>query len=218
MRFSLLILALVASLLAQSQSPFPTWFETHGRNSSPPYDEAIAWWKRIDAASPLLQMREMGPTDAGFPLHVVLVSADRDFDPASLHRKGKTILFVNNGIHTGEPDGIDASMLLVRDIVGGKYRLPANVVLAIIPVYNIGGALNRNPYYRVDQNGPDEKGSRGNAQNLDLNRDFIKADSRNALSFAKIYRWLDPEVFIDNHVSNGADYQHVMTLLSTQHN
>ncbi|RYY82748.1 MAG: hypothetical protein EOO15_22505, partial [Chitinophagaceae bacterium] len=191
---------------------------THGRNSSPPYAETISWWKRLDAKAPQVQLREMGRTDAGYPLHLVLVSNDRDFNPASIHRKGKTILFVNNGIHPGEPDGIDASMLLVRDIVAGKYKLPNNVVLAIIPVYNIGGALNRSPYYRVDQAGPYEKGSRGNAQNLDLNRDFIKADSRNTLSFARIFRWLDPDVFVDNHVSNGADYQHVMTLLSTQHN
>ncbi|MCK7557335.1 hypothetical protein MKQ70_20945 [Chitinophaga sedimenti] len=87
----------------------------------------------------------------------------------------------------------------------------------MIPIYNIGGALNRSPYYRVDQDGPDAFGSRGNAQNPDLNRDFIKADSRNARTFQQIYHLTDPDVFIDNHVSNGADYQHIMTLLCTQH-
>jgi hypothetical protein len=109
-------------------------------------------------------------------------------------------------------------MLLVRDIVEKKYNLPTNVVLALIPVYNIGGALNRSVHYRVDQNGPEEKGFRGNAQNLDLNRDFIKCDSKNARSFTKIFHYLNPDVFIDNHVSNGADYQHVMTLIASQHN
>lgn len=93
-----------------------------------------------------------------------------------------------------------------------------NVILAIIPVYNIGGCLNRSPYYRVDQDGPEEFGSRGNSRNYDLNRDFIKNDSRESKSFAEIFHACDPDVFIDNHVSNGADYQHIMTLLSSQHN
>jgi hypothetical protein len=209
---------LLAALNVGAQSTFKTYFEQHGGNGTPTYPETIAWWKALAGSSPLLRIQEMGTTDAGAPLHLVLVSRDRDFNPASIHAKGKTILFVNNGIHPGEPDGIDASMLLVRDIVQGKATLPANVVLAIIPVYNIDGALNRSADWRVDQNGPVEKGSRGNGQNLDLNRDFIKADSRNALSFTRIFRFLDADVFIDNHVSNGADYQHVMTLLTTQHN
>ncbi|MBD0332759.1 MAG: M14 family metallopeptidase, partial [Chitinophagaceae bacterium] len=122
------------------------------------------------------------------------------------------------GIHPGEPDGIDASMLLVRNIVLNKYKLPNNIILAIIPVYNIGGALNRSKYYRIDQNGPVEKGFRGNSQNLDLNRDYIKMDSKEAITFARIFQFLDPDIIIDNHVSNGADYQHVMTLLVSQHN
>lgn len=204
-------------MAADSQS-FPTRFEQSSGLESPPYEEVIAWWKKLDAASPIVKMQEMGTTDAGFPLHLVMVSADGDFNMASLKRKSKNIFFVNNGIHPGEPDGIDASMLLVRDIVQKKYTLPQNVVLALIPVYNVGGALNRSKNYRIDQNGPVEKGFRGNAQNLDLNRDFIKMDSKNAFAFAKIFQYLDPDVFVDNHVSNGADYQHVMTLLSSQHN
>jgi hypothetical protein len=137
---------------------------------------------------------------------------------ASLRRKNKRIILINNGIHPGEPDGIDASMLLVRDIAVRKTKLPDNVVLAIIPVYNIGGCLNRSPWYRADQNGPADFGSRGNSQNLDLNRDFIKCNSKEARSFAAIFHQCDPDIFIDNHVSNGADYQHIMTLLTSQHN
>ncbi len=194
-----------------------TKFEISKGTQTPTYFEVIDWWKKTDAASAVVQMKEMGATDAGYPLHLILVSADKDFDIASLKRKGKTILFINNGIHPGEPDGIDASMLLVKDIILKKIPLPQNVVLAFIPVYNIGGALNRSVNYRVNQNGPQEIGFRGNSQNLDLNRDFIKADSKEALSFTKIFRFLDPDIFIDNHVSNGADYQHVMTLIETQH-
>ena len=135
-----------------------------------------------------------------------------------MKRKNKRIILINNGIHPGEPDGIDASMQLVRDVAEKRFTLPQNVVLALLPVYNIGGMLNRSANYRVDQDGPAEFGFRGNAQNLDLNRDFIKTDSKNARTFAQIFHLLDPDIFVDNHVSNGADYQHVMTLIASQHN
>lgn len=217
MQIRILLFLLLLATKAFTQTHL-TYFEQTKGTSSPPYADIIAWWQKLDGASPIVQMKTMGPTDAGLPLHLVLVSADRDFNPASLKKKNKTIILVNNGIHPGEPDGIDASMLLARNVVQGKFKLPANVVIAFIPVYNIGGALNRSPHYRIDQDGPTEKGFRGNSQNLDLNRDFIKADSKEALSFAQIFRFLDPDIFIDNHVSNGADYQHVMTLLTSQHN
>jgi hypothetical protein len=213
------IIFFLSFILIDTLSAQPvTKFETSKGAQTPTYAEAIDWWKTTDNNSSIVKMREMGPTDAGYPLHLVLVSTDKDFDIGSIKRKGKTIIFVNNGIHPGEPDGIDASMLLVKDIVQRKYTLPVNVVLAIIPVYNIGGMLNRSTNYRVDQDGPEEFGFRGNSQNLDLNRDFIKCDSKEALTFTKIFHYLDPDVFVDNHVSNGADYQHVMTLIETQHN
>lgn len=198
-----------------------TWitpFEKSKGNETATYLEVIQFYQKLDAASAKLTVKTMGTTDAGLPLHLVLIAADGTANPAQWHKQGKTVLLINNGIHPGEPDGIDASMLLARDIVTGKQNLPSNVGLAIIPVYNIGGALNRSEFYRVDQNGPAAFGSRGNSQNLDLNRDFIKCDSKEALSFAEIFHYTDPDIFIDNHVSNGADYQHVMTLLSTQHN
>jgi len=195
-----------------------TKFEQSGGTESPTYYEIVEWWKKLDSGSPVVKMMEMGPTDAGFPLHLIMVSGDKDFSIPSIKAKKKAIIFINNAIHPGEPDGIDATMVLVRDIAENRYKLPSNVVLAIIPVYNIGGCLNRSKNYRIDQNGPTEKGFRGNSQNLDLNRDFIKCDTKEALTFAKIFHYLDPDVFVDNHVSNGADYQHVMTLLTSQHN
>ncbi|HEX2606740.1 MAG TPA: M14 family metallopeptidase [Flavisolibacter sp.] len=217
MKRQLLALCCLLPLLSFSQK-WITRFETSKGLESPPYEEIISWWKVLDAASPKVKMMEMGLSDAGYPMHLILVSGDADFNIASLKAKKRNIIFVNNGIHPGEPDGIDASMLLVRDIVENKYKLPANVVLALIPVYNIGGSLNRSTNFRIDQDGPVEKGFRGNAQNLDLNRDFIKCDSRNAFAFTKIFHYLDPDVFVDNHVSNGADYQHIMTLITSQHN
>lgn len=194
-----------------------TRFEQSNGKESPPYEEIIRWWQQIDKQSDHVKLFRMGMTDAGLPLHLAVVSTDKDFNFESLRRKNKRIILINNGIHPGEPDGIDASMLLVRDIAINKYHLPSNVVVAIIPVYNIGGCLNRSPNYRIDQNGPEEKGFRGNSRNLDLNRDFIKCDSKDARAFTQIFHLTDPDVFVDNHVSNGADYQHIMTLLTSQH-
>ncbi|MBS1562989.1 MAG: M14 family metallopeptidase, partial [Bacteroidetes bacterium] len=210
------LLIFLAPLLLRAQEPVTRFELSHGRQS-PAYEEIISWWKKLDQQSGQVKLLTMGLTDAGYPLHLAVVSADGDADFESIHRKNRRVILINNGIHPGEPDGIDASMLLVRDIASGKKKLPANVVLAIIPVYNIGGCLNRSVDYRIDQNGPEEKGFRGNSQNLDLNRDFIKCDSREARSFATIFHLCDPDVFVDNHVSDGADYQHIMTLLTSQH-
>lgn len=204
-------------LLPAQVSSLKTIFELSGGQQTPTYPRIIDWWKKLDAMTPFVRLETRGGTDAGLPLHLAIVSMDGKTDWGSIKKAGKRVILINNGIHPGEPDGIDASMLLARDIITRKIDLPNNVVLAIIPVYNIGGALNRSEYYRVDQNGPEAFGSRGNAQNLDLNRDFIKCDSKEALSFVRLFRDIDPDVFIDNHVSNGADYQHVMTLLTTQY-
>ncbi len=220
MRFAILLLWLGWNCwhpAAAQVSSLKTVFELSNGAQTPTYPRIIDWWKKLDAQSAQVRLETRGETDAGFPLHLVVVSADGKTDWSSIKRSGKRIILINNGIHPGEPDGIDASMLLVRDIVSRKIDLPSNVVLAIIPVYNIGGAINRSENYRPDQNGPASFGSRGNSQNLDLNRDFIKCDSKEALSFVRLFRDLDPDVFIDNHVSNGADYQHVMTLLTTQY-
>ena len=210
-----------------------TTFEKSRGQQTPTYPEIIEWWKDLDQKSEYIKMLTMGMTDAGYPLHLVIVSSDKDFNFESIRKKNKRVILINNGIHPGEPDGIDASMLLAREMVPPfnivpernpnqptwvTQMLPSNVVLAIIPVYNIGGCLNRSADYRVDQNGPEEFGFRGNSQNLDLNRDFIKCDSKEAKAFAEIFHLTDPDVFLDNHVSNGADYQHVMTLICTQHN
>jgi hypothetical protein len=216
---SILTICLLSLFITNSFSQsITTKFEQSNGTQTPTYFEIIDWWKKLDTQSPLIKMMTMGTTDAGYPLHLVLISSDKDFNIQNIKKKNKRIILINNGIHPGEPDGIDASMLLARDIAVGRYKVPNNVVLSIIPIYNIGGCLNRSDNYRVDQNGPEEFGFRGNSQNLDLNRDFIKCDSKEAKAFTEIFHLLDPDVFIDNHVSNGADYQHIMTLLTTQHN
>ena len=186
-------------------------------NITATYYEAIDFYEKLANTYTQIKLVEYGKTDIGKPLHLVVFSADGDFDATSLRNKNKRIILINNGIHPGEPCGVDASMMLLRDYVRDG-KLPENIVLAVIPVYNIGGALNRNAHTRANQDGPESYGFRGNARNLDLNRDFVKADSRNARAFTQIYHEWQPDIFIDNHTSNGADYQYTMTMIATQHN
>ena len=206
---------ILLSTMALSQQ---TIFEKSNGKETATYFEAIQFYKELFLHSPIIKLETKGQTDAGYPLHLVLISNDKNFDPATWHKKQKVVILINNGIHPGEPDGIDASMMLVRDIVNKKIALPNNVAIGIVPVYNIGGALNRNSFSRVNQDGPTSYGFRGNSQNLDLNRDFTKCDTKNARSFSEIFHYLNPDILVDTHVSDGADYQHTMTLITTQYN
>jgi hypothetical protein len=211
---ALIIILVMASAIKSSAQKFITRFESTKGEESSPYHEAIEFFQQLDNKFSSVSMKEVGPTDTYYPLHVVYFCNDGKFDIEQWHKKEKLIILINNAIHPGEPDGIDASMMLLRDAAMGKLKVPDNIVLAVIPVFNIGGALNRGSYSRANQNGPKEYGFRGNAQNLDLNRDFIKADAKETKSLTRFFVELQPDIFIDNHVSNGADYQHVMTLLS----
>ncbi len=189
-------------------------------NRTATYDECIAFYKWLEKKHPQAKLLEYGLTDIGKPLHVMAISSDGDFNPLSVHQKNRPVVLILNGIHPGEPDGIDASMILADTILStesGK-NLLGNTVLLIIPAYNIDGMLNRGCCSRANQNGPEEYGFRGNARNLDLNRDFIKCDSENAKSFTRLFREWNPHVLMDTHVSDGADYPYTMTLISTQHN
>ncbi len=214
------LLGIIACNSPTNKKSFTTVFEKSEGTETATYQEAIAYYKKLADSYAEIEMREMGTTDSGFPLHLVVLNLDKEFDFNTIHQSKKNVLLINNAIHPGESDGVDASMLLLRDFVQNKEKHAAikNTVIAIIPIYNIGGALNRNRSSRANQNGPKEYGFRGNAQNYDLNRDFIKNDTKNAASFAEIFHTVQPDVFIENHVSNGADYQYNITHLCTQHN
>lgn len=196
----------------------PTPFEKNGPNTSATYAEMMAFYKDLAAASPMVKIVDVeNGTDVGRPLQMVVISASKIFNPIPLRQADTRIVMIMNGIHPGEPDGIDASMILARDLVLDKIYAPLleHIVVCIIPSYNIDGMMVRNSVSRTNQNGPEAYGFRGNGQNLDLNRDCIKQDSKNARAFAKLYTEWRPDVFIDTHTSNGADYQYIMTYIAT---
>lgn len=205
--------------MPSSSNTFITPFEKN-KNTTATYEETISFYQKLSDAFPQLQLTTHGMTDIGLPLHTAVLSIDGDFDPVSIRKKNKNILFINNAIHAGEPCGVDASMMILRDYLEDKslQEFLEFTVVVVIPMYNLGGVLNRNSHTRTNQNGPESYGFRGNAKNLDLNRDFIKCDSKNAQTFNQLYNYWQPDVFIDNHTSNGADYQYTITLIPTQHN
>jgi hypothetical protein len=191
----------------------------YNENYSPTYDEVIDMYRKLDEAWPEAVLTEAGLTDCGKPLHTFIISRNRNFDPVELRRENKTIVLINNGIHPGEPEGIDASLEFADDILRNKDGMAGwleNTVVVIIPVYNIGGALNRGAYNRSGQTTPYETGFRGNYGNLDLNRDFTKCDSENARSFTRIFHHWNPDVFLDTHTTNGSDHRHAITLIPPQ--
>jgi hypothetical protein len=194
-----------------------TPFEHSNGRQTATYAQAMDFYRKLAVSSKKISLIDIGITDIGYPLRGVLYTSDGKFNKDDWKKDNRIIILINNDIHPGEPDGVDASMMLLRDAVTGKIPVPANVVLAVIPIYNIGGALNRNSTSRANQNGPESYGFRGNARNLDLNRDFTKCDASETIGFEELFAKLNPDIFIDNHVSDGADYQHIMTLLASQH-
>ncbi len=197
---------------------FTTRFEHSKGLETATYQDIVTFYDNLASVHPSISVYDMGKTDSGERLQLVTFNPNRTFESEFKGERDQALLLINNGIHPGESDGIDASMMLMRDLAEGKLNSPKNTIVTVIPVYNIGGALNRNSTTRTNQNGPLEYGFRGNARNYDLNRDFIKADTKNAMAFIDIFRTIKPDVFIDNHVSNGADYQYILTHLFTQHN
>jgi hypothetical protein len=211
MRNPLLALAALLSLGLHGQ-----W--TFTGDSTVTWEQAIARYQELDSRHTGAQLFEFGEDDDGSPLHLFVISDGSGFTPDSIRAAGKTVLWITNGIHPGEPDGIDASLMLAQALLeSDQYMgLLTKTAVCIVPVYNVSGAKQRSATSRANQNGPAEYGFRGNARNLDLNRDFMKMDSRNTWSMVEALGLMDPDVYFETHVSNGADHQYVMELLATQ--
>lgn len=186
-------------------------------DSTPTWEQAIARFQHFADTRPGAHLTTIGADDNGLPIHLFILADGTFPHPDSLRAAGRSILWITNAIHPGEPDGVDASLLLAQALLDSdQYMgLLANAAVCIVPVYNVSGALQRSSTSRANQRGPAEYGFRANARNLDLNRDFIKADSRNTRSLLAALRTWDPDLYFETHVSNGADHQYVMELLTS---
>ncbi len=204
------LLFLVQTVFSFAQD-FKTPYEKGNGNQTTTYEEMVKFYDDLDKKFESISVVQKGKDDNGEPIRVVIFNNSKNNKLAILN----PVILINNGIHPGEPDGIDATMMLMRDLALGKIKIPQNTKVAAIEAYNISGMMSRGKFSRANQNGPEEYGFRGNARNFDLNRDFIKNDTENAKAFQEIFHWLEPVYFIDNHVSNGADYQYAFTYIST---
>jgi hypothetical protein len=198
------------------QQALQTPYELGDGNTTATYEQLLVFYRGLAREFQEINLQTLGETDSGEPLHLVTYNREGTFNFQKL-RPEQVVVLILNGIHPGEPDGIDATSLLMRDLATGAVEIPENVVVTSIPVYNVGGALNRNSTSRANQNGPESYGFRGNSRNYDLNRDFIKMDTRNARTFARIFQLVRPLLLVDTHVSNGADYTYTLTHLFSQH-
>jgi hypothetical protein len=204
------------SLAASTKGSPPGLLTTGERtdwNETAPYAEAVEISRRLERASRFVKLLEMGDTPEGRRMIALVVSKDRAFTPAAAARTGKVVMLIQSGIHSGEIEGKDTSLMLVRDmVVGGKYAAWLDrMIFVIIPVFNVDGHESFSPYHRPSQNGPASTGLRNNAQRLNLNRDYIKADTPEMRAWLKIFNTWNPDFLIDNHVTDGSDFQYDVT-------
>lgn len=192
---------------------FITYSEATDFVKTPKFDQTKAFFQKLEEASPMVHNTSFGTSPLGRELSLVIVDKDGLKTPEEIREKGRIIILIESCIHAGEPDGKDASMIFVRDMVIGKKNIDLldDVSFLFVPVFNVDGHENFTALNRINQNGPEELGTRNTSQQLNLNRDFLKADAPEMKAWLKMYNYWLPEMFIDVHVTNGADFQYVMT-------
>jgi hypothetical protein len=225
-RLSVILLALAASQQTRAQSTSPnvpadwqTRAEQTDYRETPTYAETLAYARRIERASRLVRVTEFGRSGEGRALPLVVAAKGNAFTPAAARAAGKLVLLVQANIHAGETDGLDAGLALLRDIAITKSResLLDHVTFLFIPVYNVDGFERRSPFNRINQNGPSEMGWRGTATNLNLNRDYMKADAPETRAWLRLWNEWSPDLFVDCHVTDGADFRYNVTYQYEQH-
>ena len=201
----------MSSLIIFSQKPeWKTYYELSDFKETPRYAETIRYCKQLADNSPIISYQSFGTSPQGRELPLLIIAKDSDFD--NISGKKATIL-IQACIHPGEPEGKDAGLMLVRDIaILNKYPgLLDNVNVLFIPIFNVDGHERWSKYSRINQNGPEEMGWRVNANNLNLNRDYIKAETPEMQGWLKLFSKYLPDFFIDCHTTDGADYQYILT-------
>lgn len=200
------------SLIADPSNPWVTPGELTGLTESPSYEETMAWLEKLSESSPYIAINSIGVSEQGRAIQLVMVSKDQDFTAHELSTSKKPLILFQAGIHAGEIDGKDAGMMLLRDInVGEKLELLDYANLLFIPILNVDGHERKSEYGRVNQRGPKVMGWRTNANNLNLNRDYTKLETAGIKAIAQVINSYDPDLYVDIHVTDGADYQYDVT-------
>jgi hypothetical protein len=188
-------------------------YETSGYTKTSTYDEAIIYSKQLAEYSPIVEYTSFGESGQGYDLPLLIIDKNQNFTPEKVRESGNAVFLIEANIHPGEPEGIDAGFLLIRDLViDNKYpELLENITILFIPSFNVDGHRRFMKYSRINQNGPEMMGWRTTAKNLNLNRDFLKADAIEMQYWLQLFnQWL-PDFFADCHTTDGADYQYAIT-------
>jgi hypothetical protein len=201
------------SLMVDADDPWITPSERTGLTATPGYDETVAWLKKLAAAASEVQLVSIGTSHERRDIWMMVVSADKVFTPAALKATGKPTLLAQAGIHSGEIDGKDAGLMLLRDLTvkGTKTKLLKDANFLFIPILSVDGHERSSRYSRINQRGPVETGWRTNARNLNLNRDYSKLDTPEIRAVVQVLNQWDPDLYLDLHVTDGIDYQYDIT-------
>src|SRR3990172_9082797 len=209
----LFVLLMFSISFSQDKNDWQTYFEKSGYLETPRYAETMEYFRKLADYSDVAEMIKFGVSPQGRDLNCLVVSNDKAFSTEDAKATGKPVILIINGIHSGEIECKDASMILLREILvtKEKEKMLDNVILLVIPVFSVDGHERFGKYNRINQNGPEEMGWRTTAQNLNLNRDWLKAEAPEMQAMISLFNeWL-PDFIIDSHTTDGADYQYTIT-------
>jgi hypothetical protein len=199
-----------ANLAASKALDWRTPAEISGYTETPRYAETRAYFERLDQASDRAQLIEFGTTPEGRQQFAFVIASNGEFDAATAVASGKPVLLIQACIHAGENEGKDTLMALSREwLIEGKQRAALDpVIVLLIPIFNVDGHERFGPHHRINQTGPKAMGWRSTAQNLNLNRDFVKAEAPEMRAWLRLWNRYQPDLLIDMHNTDGADYQY----------
>jgi hypothetical protein len=204
----------------------PTYYEQSGFLETPRYSETVEYCKKLDLQSEMISFTTFGKSLQGKALPLLILDRDGLSDPAAIHSTGRLIILIQACIHPGESEGKDAGLMLIRNFISPagnsgniipSAKILKDISILFIPVFNVDGHERFGPYNRINQNGPKEMGWRTTASNLNLNRDYLKADTPEMQAWLTMFNQWSPDFFIDTHTTDGADYQYVLTYAMETH-
>jgi murein tripeptide amidase MpaA len=213
--FTLVILLLSVNqiLSQQTDQDWETIFENSRFISTADYQQTMDYFQNLADNSEFADLLQFGVSPQGRELKYLLVTKEKINMQNELIKLSKPIVFIINGIHSGEIEGKDASMILMREILINKEKeyLLDSINIIVVPIFSVDGHERKSKYNRINQNGPEKMGWRTSAQNLNLNRDWMKADAPEMQAMLKLFNQYLPDFVLDTHTTDGADYQYTVT-------